>query len=143
MLHHHINVAVFLSAQGLAFRGHDESKISSNRGNFIELLDLVGVYNSDLRSFLDQDRTTYISHDPQNELIKCIYHEVRDEIQKRIDSSKFLAVMMDDTRDRSNVEQSATSIRLVYNGEVEEHLLGLTDSSADTSANDLTVVLLG
>ena len=142
MLHHHINVAVFLTAQGLAFRGHDESKTSSNRGNFIELLDLLGVYNSDLRSFLDQDVTTYTSHDPQNELIECIYHEVRDEIQKRIDSSKFLAVMMDDTSDRSNVEQSAVSVRLVYNGEVEEHLLGMVDSSADTSADGLTVVLL-
>eukprot|EP00794_Sanderia_malayensis_P001755 gene1755-1957_t len=127
---------------GLAFHGHDESKISSSRGNFIELLDLVGVDNSDLKSFLDQDRTTYTSHDPQNELIECIYHEVKDEIQKRIDSSKFLAVMMDDTSDRSNVEQSATSIRLVYNGEVGEHLFGMTDSSADTSANGLTVVLL-
>lgn len=28
----------FLHHQGLAFRGHDESEQSSNRGNFIELL---------------------------------------------------------------------------------------------------------
>jgi hypothetical protein len=28
----------YLLHQGLAFRGHDESKESSNRGNFIELL---------------------------------------------------------------------------------------------------------
>ncbi len=30
MLHHHIDVAVFLAAQGLAFRGHDESESSLN-----------------------------------------------------------------------------------------------------------------
>ncbi|XP_057247350.1 uncharacterized protein LOC104893473 [Beta vulgaris subsp. vulgaris] len=30
----------FLSQQGLAFRGHDESEVSSNKGNFLELLSL-------------------------------------------------------------------------------------------------------
>ena len=30
---------LYLSRQGLAIRGHDESGLSSNRGNLIELLD--------------------------------------------------------------------------------------------------------
>ena len=142
MLHHHIDVATFLSAQGLAFRGHDESKGSSNRGNFIELLDVLGGYSQELRSFLNDDRITYTSHDPQNDLIECIHEEVRQEIQTRVDSSQFLAVMMDDTSDICNVEQSAISVRLVHDGEVEEHLLGMVDSSKDQSANGLTKVLL-
>ena len=48
--------------------------------------------------------------------------------------------MMDDTSDRSNVEQSDVSVRLVYNGEVEEYLLGMVYSSGDTSADGVTVV---
>ena len=142
MLKHHIDVAVFLSAQGLAFRGHDETKCSSNRGNFLELLELLGNYSNDLRSFLDHDHVTYTSHEPQNELIECIYNEVRQEIQKRVENSKFIAVMMDDTSDSSNVEQSAVSVRLVHDGVVEEHLLGLIDASGDTSADRLTAILL-
>jgi len=51
MLKHHIDAAIFLSAQGLAFRGHDESTVSSNRGNFIELLDLLGNYSNDFKAF--------------------------------------------------------------------------------------------
>ena len=141
MLLHHIDVAVFLSAQGLAFRGHDESKLSSNRGNFIELLQLLSGYSNELSTFLDEDRTTYTSHEPQNELIECIYKEVRAEIQGRIDNSRFLAVMMDDTSDISNVEQSAVSVRLVHNGNVEEHLLGMVDVSEDASADGLTKIL--
>ena len=43
MLFHHIDVTVFLAAQGLAFRGHDESKLSSNRGNFWSLWNYLGV----------------------------------------------------------------------------------------------------
>eukprot|EP00794_Sanderia_malayensis_P008364 gene8364-9263_t len=110
MLNHHIDAAVFLSAQGLAFRGHDESTLSSNRGNFLQLLDLLGSYSHDLRDFLDKERITYTSHKPQNELIDCIAEEVREEIQKRVDSSQFVGVMMDDTSDCSNVEQSAVSV---------------------------------
>ena len=117
ILQHHINIALFLSAQGLAFRAHDESKSSSNRGNFVELLDLLGSYCNELREFLDNERITYTSHDPQNDLIECMYQEVRTEIEKRIKNSMFLSVMMDDTSDISNVEQSAISVRLINNGE--------------------------
>ena len=123
MLEHHINTTVFLAAQGLAFRGHDESKLSSNRGNFMELLDLLGGYSQELRSFLDKERIIYTSHEPQNDLIECVYDEVRQEILRRVDHSPFLAVMMDDTSDTTNTERSAVSVRLVHNGDIEEHLL--------------------
>ena len=33
-----------------------------HRGNFVELLDVLGGYSHDLRSFLDDDRITYTSH---------------------------------------------------------------------------------
>eukprot|EP00794_Sanderia_malayensis_P001780 gene1781-1984_t len=141
MVKHHIDAVVFLSAQGIAFRGHDESKLSSNRGNFIELLDLIGHYSSELEGFLEEN-ITYTSHEPQNDFIECAYEEVKCEIQKRIDNSQFVAVMMDDTSDVSGVEQSAVSVRLINNGEVEEHLLGIIDCSKDTTASALTDILL-
>ena len=142
MLKHHIDAAIFLSAQGLAFRGHDKSTVSSNRGNFIELLDLLGNYSHNFKAFLNEERAIYTSHGPQNELIECLYHEVKDEIQRRVEKSRFLAVMMDDTSDLSNIEQSAVSVRLTNDGEVQEHLLGLVDCSVDQSADGLTEVLL-
>ena len=118
MLHHHINIPVLLAAQGLSFRGHDKSKASSNRGNFIELLDLLSSYSNDLKTFLHEERITYTSHGPQNELIESFYHEVREQIQRRMVNSRYIAVMMDDTSDSSNVEQSAISVRLVNNSNV-------------------------
>ena len=50
--------------------------------------------------------------------------------------------MMDDTSDTSNIEQSAVSIRLIFDGNVEEHLLALVNSSGDQSADALTRILL-
>ena len=38
LLTHIVRAVVFLSKQGLAFRGHDETKTSKNGGNFLELL---------------------------------------------------------------------------------------------------------
>jgi len=35
-----LKATLFLSKQGLPFRGHDESNESTNRGNFIELLNM-------------------------------------------------------------------------------------------------------
>eukprot|EP00795_Rhopilema_esculentum_P009914 gene9914-biopygen12623 len=138
MLYHHIDIAVLLAPQG----HQDESKLSSNRGNFLELLELLGAYSHELCLFLDKDHITYTSHEPQNELIECIFKEVQQEIQKRINSSKYVAVMMDDTTDISNVEHSAVPVRLVHNGEVEEHMLGMIDASNDQSADALAKIMM-
>ena len=142
LLHHHIDVIVFLLAQGLAFRGHDESHASPNLRNFVELLDLLASYSSELRSFLDGERVIYTSHEPQNDLTECIYEEFRAEIQKGPEKSPYIAVMMDDTSDYSNVEQSVVSMRLINDGKIEEHMLGLIDASEDQTADGLTKILL-
>ena len=39
------------------------------------------------------------------------------------------------------MEQSAVSVRLINEGEVEEHFLGIIECSKDTSANTLTALL--
>lgn len=88
MIHHHIDAAIFLSAQGLAFRGHDEALSSSNRGNFTELLELLGNYSHEFRSFCEGEHVTCTSHDSQHQLIDCIAEEVRTEIQKRVNDSR-------------------------------------------------------
>ena len=64
LMKNHINATVYLSAQGLAFRGHDESNMSSKRGNFLEVLEVLGFYYHDLTTFVDKDHVTYTSHEP-------------------------------------------------------------------------------
>lgn len=44
----------FLLRQGLAFRGHDESKDSSNQGNFLELLKFLADHNEEIKVTLDR-----------------------------------------------------------------------------------------
>ena len=142
LMKHHTDVAVYLSAHGLAFRGHNESKDCLNRGKFLEMMALLGDYSNDLRKFLDTERITYTSHEPQNQLIACLFAEIKSEIYNRMNRSKFISIMMDDTSDLSNTEQSAISVRLIHDGKIEEHLLGLIDSSDDESADGLSKILM-
>ena len=53
----------FLAKQGLAFRGHNENIESKNRGNFLEILDLMAETNEDLRIHLKEGpgNSKYIS----------------------------------------------------------------------------------
>jgi hypothetical protein len=44
-----INAVKFLLHQGLAFRGHDESVDSKNRGNFLELVKLMAEQNEKIK----------------------------------------------------------------------------------------------
>jgi hypothetical protein len=47
-----IRFVKFLLRQGLAFRGHDESEESSNRGNFIELLQFLAENREEVDKYV-------------------------------------------------------------------------------------------
>ena len=42
----------FLLCRGLAFRGHDESQCSSDKGNFLELVQFLGDHNESINEVL-------------------------------------------------------------------------------------------
>ena len=49
-----LDIARFLIAQGHAFRGHDESATSLNKGNFLEMLDWYKKRNNEVRAAFDE-----------------------------------------------------------------------------------------
>ena len=44
-----INAVRWLACQNCAFRGHDESMSSRNRGNFLELIKYASLYNDEVK----------------------------------------------------------------------------------------------
>ena len=46
----------FLLYRGLAFRGHDESQGSSDKGNFLELLQFFGDHNESINEVFQKAR---------------------------------------------------------------------------------------
>lgn len=85
-----IDTTILLGKQELAFRGHDESESSSNKGNFKEIFNCLIKRNSELvkhvaekKVFAGQSKTI------QNELIFCIEQYVNEFINNEISEATF------------------------------------------------------
>ena len=96
-LSHIVSAVLYLGKQGIAFRGHDETSGSKNRGNFLELLHLLSDYDPELKVHLERSRTDYTSHFSQNQLIGVIGHDIIcAPIIKAVKAAKFYSILCDE-----------------------------------------------
>ncbi|KAK0144496.1 Zinc finger MYM-type protein 1 [Merluccius polli] len=121
-----VAVTSMLGAQGLPFRGNDESVDSTNRGNFLACMGLLKKCDPFLQNHNRPSNATYTSPVSQNEMIECCAQEVTSVIVSEITHSKMYSIMADEARDRRS-EQLAVCVRYVSEGEVRERFLALTE----------------
>ena len=123
-----IEVVRWLTFQGCAFRGHDESSSSINRGNFLELLELLASNNEKVGELvLDKapKNACYTSPDIQKEILQVFATRVKNEIRKEIGDAKF-CIIVDEARDESKKEQMSIVLRFVdQDGILRERFFGL------------------
>lgn len=117
---------IYLSTQGLALRGHDESNTSQNRGNFLELLDLMSRDNTiiSIRLLEGTKNARYTHHSIQNDLIHCLAELSIKHISSEIKEARYFALMADETKDLSKIEQLSIIVRYYLNGVLYERFLG-------------------
>lgn len=126
-------VAVLCARQDIGLRGHCKHEGSSNKGNFLEILDLVASENSFLKKRMQDapHNAKYASKSTQNDLLhaaaKVIIEGVTDEIKK----AQFFSIRADETHDVSRVEQLSLCFRYVHPEDhtIKERFLGFTDCS--------------
>ena len=124
----------FLARQGLALRG-DGSDASAD---LIQLLCLRAEDKPCVLQWLDKSANKHTAPENQNELMA---HHVLRKILKSISTSPFLAVMVDETTDKSNKEQLTLVVRWVSEDfTVSEEVLGLNCLSA-TNAQSIVSVM--
>ncbi|KAL4148699.1 hypothetical protein QTP88_002869 [Uroleucon formosanum] len=119
--------------QNIAFRGHDESLTSKNRGNFLSLIKVLSKYHAPLAIHLNkiensskQNRITFLSGQTQNVMLQIMSDSIRSFILKKIKDSRMFAVIIDTTTDISKLEQFTFVVRFVNDeGIVEERLIAL------------------
>ncbi|XP_046855044.1 uncharacterized protein LOC124448071 isoform X3 [Xenia sp. Carnegie-2017] len=144
---------LYLSRQELAFRGHDESSSSMNRGNYRELLEsfakMDSVFERRLHGRLAEThlagggRFTGVSPDIQNDLIDCLDKIIEDEILKEIYCCTFLTIQVDEATDVSTKEQLSVIVRMDKGESVIERQLGFVDVSCDRTATAISSVVKG
>ena len=72
----------FLLCRGLTFRGHDESQDSSDKGNFLELLQFLGDHNESINEVLQNAlKNCKLTHfDIQKDIVNAIACETSKAI---------------------------------------------------------------
>jgi hypothetical protein len=107
-----LGVVRFLLLQALAFRGHDESSTSSNKGNFLELLQWYKDKDKNVANLLHTNQMT--SPDIQKDICRACAEQITKAIISDIGNRNF-SILVDEARDASIKEQMAVVLRLVYN----------------------------
>ena len=124
-----LDIIVVLVKQNLAFRGHKEDETSLNRGNFLELVDLLSKYDPVLKehpirfkkSIGKKKIPSYLSSEIQNQFITVLSKHVKDNIIREIKAAGYYGIMFDNTPDLSHTDQMSEIIRYVHisDGKVE------------------------
>ncbi|KAJ4448812.1 hypothetical protein ANN_00203 [Periplaneta americana] len=122
--------------QELAFRGHNESVESDNRGNYIEYLSSLSEFDHLLANHLESS-TVFRGTSPaiQNDLIFAISGVMIKNIKSEIEEAPFVAIVVDETSDCSNQSQLSTVLRYVNStANVQERFIGFTNVSLGKTA---------
>ena len=120
-LTHLIRVVCLLGKLRLAFRGHDESDTSVNRGNYIEFTKVLGNYDGDLKNVIESKGVFRgLSPQIQNDIIASISKYMELEIKKEVSGAPFVAIILDEATDISMKAQISSVLRFVTeDGNVE------------------------
>ena len=138
MLHLTLSSIRFLARQGLALRGHG----SGDSSNLIQLIRLRGEDSTSVLQWLEKSAKKHTAPENQNEMLELMAHCVLRSVLDDVRGSPFLAVMVDETADCSNVEQMTVFIRWVADDfTVSEEFLGLHSMSVIDAESIVKAIL--
>ncbi|CAN6718795.1 unnamed protein product [Malus baccata var. baccata] len=133
-----IKCTKFLLRQGLHFRGHDESATSSNRGNYLELLQFLADNNDKVREVVMENapgNLKLLAPSIKKEIVNSCALETLDAIMDGL-KDRFFSILVDEARDMSVKKQMAMVLRYVDdNGHVIERFVGIQHVTDTTSSS--------
>lgn len=100
-------VVILCARQNMALRSHDEQEISQNKGNFLEILDLLAVHSDEFKDRLSNSprNCKYTSNYTQNNILLAACDIILNQITTEVKQAGVFAVMADECRDVSRIEQ--------------------------------------
>ncbi|XP_056453653.1 zinc finger MYM-type protein 1-like isoform X2 [Gadus chalcogrammus] len=118
------DVLLLTATQNMAQRGHRESEQSDNKGNFLEILEMIAKPNPMVaKKMKATGNAKYTSNTIQNEILQCLTSMVQDSIVKEVKESEVFSIIADETKDLQKKEQLSLVLRYYYNGAVHESFL--------------------
>lgn len=124
--------------QVIAFRGHDESDDSNNKGNFLELLHWYSNRNEEVKKVVLKNAPANLkltSPDIQKDIVNAAAIETLNKIISGVGNSLF-SILIDESCDIARKEHMAIVLRYVCKGHVIEWFVGVEHVN-DTAALSL------
>ena len=108
-------IILLCSNQEIALRGHRENDASTNKGNFIEILNLVAKHDEVVSSRLSHlpRNAIYTSPKVQNDLLHIMAGIVHKEIALAVQNAGVFSILADESKDISKQEQLVIVLRYV------------------------------
>ena len=131
-------ILLLCGRQDLALRGHHESQSSSNRGNFLEILQVIAKHDRIVedRIMCGPRNATYTSAGVQNSILKILGDIVRNTVCNGVKKAEMFSLLVDETKDLSKKEQMAIVLRYVdSNGMLHEHFLTYVEAASVEAAS--------
>ncbi|XP_020420297.1 zinc finger MYM-type protein 1-like [Prunus persica] len=133
-----IKCTKFLLRQGLSFRENDESATSSNRGNYLELLQFLADNDEKVKEVVLQNapgNLKLVAPKIQKDIVNACAGETLDVIMSGL-KDRFFSILVDEARDISVKEQMAMMLRYVDDkGHVIERFVGVQHVTDTTSSS--------
>jgi hypothetical protein len=109
------DVVRHLAKQNTAFRGHDETNDSANRGNFLEELLFLSKYDKPLKRWMETHpkNLSYFSPSIQNEMIGILSNMIIEIIRFEVISAKYFSIECDEVTSHKRAFMSVI-VRYVY-----------------------------
>ena len=124
-----LKITILCGKQGLPLRGHrddgvdfGQGSVSSNQGNFIELVHFRAETDEVLANHLKNapKNALYTSKTIQNSLIEVVRQRILRDIISEVNKAKYYTIIADEVTDLSNKEQLSLALRYVLDGRVKE-----------------------
>jgi len=142
-LSYSIQAAKYLLRQGLASRGHDESESSLNKGNFLELIDMLAENFEEVAKVVLKNapkNCQLTAPQIQREIANCCAKETTKLLMEDL-GGEYFAILADESSDVYQNEQLALCLRYVNKkGSVVERFLGVVHVENTTALTLKTAI---
>ena len=120
-------VIMLCCQQNIGLRGHKESEKSLNKGNFLEIFNLLANHDHTIKDKLKSisKNAVYTLPDIQNSISQVMGDMIRSKISDEVKRAGYFTLMADESRDCSKIEQLAMIFRYVDvdSGNIHERFL--------------------
>ena len=102
--------------QEIALRAHREDNPSANKGNFLEMLNLVAKHDEVVGNRLNSlpNNAVYTSPKIQNNLIDIMTGMVRSQIVSTVKNAGMFSILVDESKDLPKQKQLAIVLHCVH-----------------------------